>query len=165
MVHGTTAQEVLSACDENMTVSTSEGGMANPAVHFFRGLRHRNLSAIRHAAKVRERGEGRGLWQEGRSLCLGGGRDNGRRDGKSGQGGRGEGDDARRGRSLCIVLGEKVTMPGGVDSSVYGRGGGGEGMPASLKRKAGVEFVIRVEVKKTQLYCGVLGNVLVEWTG
>ena len=54
VVHGTTAQEVLSACDENMTVSTSEGGMANPAVHFFRGLRHRNLSAIRHAAKVRE---------------------------------------------------------------------------------------------------------------
>ena len=53
VVHGTTAQEVLSACDENMTVSTSEGGMANPAVHFFRGLRHRNLSAIRHAAKVR----------------------------------------------------------------------------------------------------------------
>ncbi|XP_037094833.1 WD repeat-containing protein 7-like [Pollicipes pollicipes] len=51
VVHGTTAQEVLSACDENMTVSISEGGMANPAVHFFRGLRHRNLSAIRHAAK------------------------------------------------------------------------------------------------------------------
>ncbi|XP_043192685.1 WD repeat-containing protein 7-like, partial [Amphibalanus amphitrite] len=61
VVHGTTAQEVLSACDEHMTVSTSEGGMANPAVHFFRGLRHRNLSAIRHAAK-------RGLQQLQNSL-------------------------------------------------------------------------------------------------
>ncbi|ENN72804.1 hypothetical protein YQE_10608, partial [Dendroctonus ponderosae] len=26
-------------------------GLANPAVHFFRGLRHRNLSAIRHATQ------------------------------------------------------------------------------------------------------------------
>ena len=28
-----------------------ELGLANPAVHFFRGLRHRNLSAIRHATQ------------------------------------------------------------------------------------------------------------------
>lgn len=26
-------------------------GLSNPAVHFFRGLRHRNLNAIRHATQ------------------------------------------------------------------------------------------------------------------
>lgn len=50
------AEEVLSACDENVTDvsphgSTSEMGLSNPAVHFFRGLRHRNLNAIRHATQ------------------------------------------------------------------------------------------------------------------
>lgn len=50
------AEEVLSACDENSAEisphgSTSEMGLANPAVHFFRGLRHRNLNAIRHATQ------------------------------------------------------------------------------------------------------------------
>lgn len=50
------AEEVLSACDENVSDasphgSTSEMGLANPAVHFFRGLRHRNLNAIRHATQ------------------------------------------------------------------------------------------------------------------
>lgn len=53
---GMLAEEVLSACDENATDSsphgsTSEMGLANPAVHFFRGLRHRNLNAIRHATQ------------------------------------------------------------------------------------------------------------------
>lgn len=58
VLHGMLAEEVLSACDENTaetTVasgsSTSEMGLANPAVHFFRGLRHRNLQAIRHATQ------------------------------------------------------------------------------------------------------------------
>lgn len=53
---GMLAEEVLSACDENIGDaaphgSTSELGLANPAVHFFRGLRHRNLNAIRHATQ------------------------------------------------------------------------------------------------------------------
>lgn len=53
---GMLAEEVLSACDENVADasphgSTSEMGLANPAVHFFRGLRHRNLNAIRHATQ------------------------------------------------------------------------------------------------------------------
>lgn len=53
---GILAEEVLSACDENSNDSsphgsTSEMGLANPAVHFFRGLRHRNLNAIRHATQ------------------------------------------------------------------------------------------------------------------
>lgn len=50
------AEEVLLACDENNAEasphgSTSDLGLANPAVHFFRGLRHRNLNAIRHATQ------------------------------------------------------------------------------------------------------------------
>lgn len=56
VLHGMLAEEVLSACDENAADasphgSTSEMGLANPAVHFFRGLRHRNLNAIRHATQ------------------------------------------------------------------------------------------------------------------
>ncbi|XP_015596599.1 WD repeat-containing protein 7 isoform X10 [Cephus cinctus] len=57
VLHGIIAEEVLYACDEN-TIATAGGsaaggelGLANPAVHFFRGLRHRNLSAIRHATQ------------------------------------------------------------------------------------------------------------------
>lgn len=34
-----------------MNGSSSEIGMSNPAVHFFRGIRHRNLNAIRHATQ------------------------------------------------------------------------------------------------------------------
>ncbi|XP_016841798.1 WD repeat-containing protein 7 isoform X4 [Nasonia vitripennis] len=57
VLHGIIAEEVLYACDENTMVTTGsssgggELGLANPAVHFFRGLRHRNLSAIRHATQ------------------------------------------------------------------------------------------------------------------
>ncbi|CAG2055275.1 unnamed protein product [Timema podura] len=36
---------------ETAAASAGEVGLANPAVHFFRGLRHRNLSAIRHATQ------------------------------------------------------------------------------------------------------------------
>ena len=48
------AEEILNACDESVSIVPSfhEGGLANPAVHFFRGLKHRNISAIRHAALV-----------------------------------------------------------------------------------------------------------------
>ncbi|KAH1006250.1 hypothetical protein HUJ05_007000 [Dendroctonus ponderosae] len=50
--HRIAAEEVLYACEENEETNTSsEMGLANPAVHFFRGLRHRNLSAIRHATQ------------------------------------------------------------------------------------------------------------------
>jgi len=57
VLHGICGEEVLHACDENVaaTSSASAGGdmgLANPAVHFFRGLRSRNLSAIRHATQV-----------------------------------------------------------------------------------------------------------------
>ncbi|XP_057372178.1 WD repeat-containing protein 7-like isoform X1 [Daphnia carinata] len=52
VVHGMSAEEILNACDESVSVipSFQEGGLANPAIHFFRGLKHRNISAIRHAA-------------------------------------------------------------------------------------------------------------------
>ncbi|KAL0267902.1 UNVERIFIED_CONTAM: hypothetical protein PYX00_010042 [Menopon gallinae] len=52
VLHGISAEEVLYACDEHVNdSSTAEMGLSNPAVHFFRGLRHRNLSAIRHATQ------------------------------------------------------------------------------------------------------------------
>ncbi|XP_022909128.1 WD repeat-containing protein 7 isoform X2 [Onthophagus taurus] len=53
VLQGIAAEEVLYACEENETnfLTSSEVGLANPAVHFFRGLRHRNLSAIRHATQ------------------------------------------------------------------------------------------------------------------
>ncbi|CAN7984322.1 unnamed protein product [Ixodes hexagonus] len=49
VLQGLQAEEVLSACDEH----TGHPGerMTNPAVHLFRGLRHRNMAAIRHAAQ------------------------------------------------------------------------------------------------------------------
>ncbi|XP_017768503.1 PREDICTED: WD repeat-containing protein 7 isoform X2 [Nicrophorus vespilloides] len=53
VLQGIAAEEVLYACEENESTNnvSSEVGLANPAVHFFRGLRHRNLSAIRHATQ------------------------------------------------------------------------------------------------------------------
>lgn len=48
-VSGLAAEEILSACDE--TIVSSGDRMTNPAIHFFRGLRHRNLAAIRHATQ------------------------------------------------------------------------------------------------------------------
>lgn len=58
VLHGMIAEEVLNACDETAGEggevtggSSSEIGLSNPAVHFFRGLRHRNLNAIRHATQ------------------------------------------------------------------------------------------------------------------
>lgn len=55
VVHGMSAEEILNACDESVSIvpSFQEGGLANPAVHFFRGLKHRNIAAIRHAALVK----------------------------------------------------------------------------------------------------------------
>lgn len=53
VVHGQTAEEILSACDENtVTISVGDNVGANPALHFFRGLRHRNLAAIKLAAQT-----------------------------------------------------------------------------------------------------------------
>jgi len=54
VLHGISGEQVLYACDENTTISSSvDSGLANPAVHFFRGLRHRNISAIKHATQVK----------------------------------------------------------------------------------------------------------------
>lgn len=52
VLHGMAAEDVLSACDEH-SLQASEVGLANPAVHFFRGLKSKNLAAIRHAAQVK----------------------------------------------------------------------------------------------------------------
>lgn len=49
VVTGITADEILAACDDH-TISTSGGKLSNPAVHLIRGMRARNLAAIRHAA-------------------------------------------------------------------------------------------------------------------
>lgn len=58
---GVVAEEILAACDE-LGVGGGSGlgggdggqtGLANPAIHLLRGLRHRNLAAIRHAAQVK----------------------------------------------------------------------------------------------------------------
>uniref|UniRef100_A0A1B6MPX3 WD repeat-containing protein 7 n=1 Tax=Graphocephala atropunctata TaxID=36148 RepID=A0A1B6MPX3_9HEMI len=52
VLHGISAEEVLFACDETTSIANpGESGLANPAVHFLRGLRHRNMSAIRHATQ------------------------------------------------------------------------------------------------------------------
>ncbi|CAH2084190.1 unnamed protein product [Euphydryas editha] len=75
VLHGMIAEEVLAACDETLsdelggalTSGTDLQGLANPAVHFFRGLRHRNLTAMRAATQrglaalqAAERGAGAG---------------------------------------------------------------------------------------------------------
>lgn len=51
VVHGTVADDILAACDENATISLSDNVGSNPALHFFRGLRHRNLAAIKLATQ------------------------------------------------------------------------------------------------------------------
>ena len=51
MVHGTVAEEIMAACDEDATITLSDNVGANPALHFFRGLRHRNLAAIKLATQ------------------------------------------------------------------------------------------------------------------
>lgn len=56
VLHGLIAEEVLNACDDHSVDGvevnvSSEGGLSNPAVHFFRGLRHRNINAIKHATQ------------------------------------------------------------------------------------------------------------------
>ncbi|CAG4963489.1 unnamed protein product [Colias eurytheme] len=75
VLHGMIAEEVLAACDEaladelggSLSSGTDLQGLANPAVHFFRGLRHRNLTAMRAATQrglaalhAAERGNGAG---------------------------------------------------------------------------------------------------------
>ena len=52
MVHGNSGDEILAACDEmTTTVNVGENVGNNPALHFFRGLRHRNLAAIKLATQ------------------------------------------------------------------------------------------------------------------
>ena len=52
VLQGMAGMDVLQACDENGNTLQNSDLLANPAVHFFRGLRSRNLAAIRHAAQV-----------------------------------------------------------------------------------------------------------------
>ena len=50
VVHGNSGDEILAACDEHTaTINVGDNVGANPALHFFRGLRHRNLAAIKLA--------------------------------------------------------------------------------------------------------------------
>lgn len=49
VVHGINAEEILAACDEH-SIQTTGDKLSNPALHLLRGMRHRNLSAIKHAA-------------------------------------------------------------------------------------------------------------------
>ncbi|XP_047524124.1 WD repeat-containing protein 7 isoform X4 [Pieris napi] len=59
VLNGMIAEEVLAACDDtsadelggSISSGTDLQGLANPAVHFFRGLRHRNLTAMRAATQ------------------------------------------------------------------------------------------------------------------
>jgi outer membrane murein-binding lipoprotein Lpp len=51
VVHGTAAEEILAACDEHTTINLGESVGSNAAVHFFRGLRHRNLAAMKLATQ------------------------------------------------------------------------------------------------------------------
>lgn len=49
VLHGMNAEEILNACNGNSMTATGDRSV-NPALHLFRGLRHRNLAAIRQAA-------------------------------------------------------------------------------------------------------------------
>ena len=49
---GLAAEEILNTCEEVVNNQIIlEMGLANPAVHLFRGLKHRNFSAIKHATQ------------------------------------------------------------------------------------------------------------------
>jgi len=53
VLHGISGEQVLYACDENTTISGSvDTNLVNPALHFFRAIRHRNINAIKHATQV-----------------------------------------------------------------------------------------------------------------
>jgi len=52
VIYGSAAEEVMSACDEQVTINLSDNVAHNPALHFFRGLRHRNLAAIKLATQT-----------------------------------------------------------------------------------------------------------------
>ncbi|XP_015792137.1 WD repeat-containing protein 7-like isoform X2 [Tetranychus urticae] len=48
VVQGMLADDILSACDDHQAAS-NEDRLTNPAIHLFRGLKSRNLEAIKHA--------------------------------------------------------------------------------------------------------------------
>ena len=53
VVHGHSSDEIMAACDEHtILVNVGDNVGSNPALHFFRGLRHRNLAAIKLAAQT-----------------------------------------------------------------------------------------------------------------
>ncbi|XP_003744606.1 WD repeat-containing protein 7 [Galendromus occidentalis] len=49
VIQGMMAEDILNACDENVNATGEK--ISNPALHLLRGLRHRNISAIKHAAQ------------------------------------------------------------------------------------------------------------------
>jgi len=55
VVTGMAAQDVLEACEESSEgaggTASSESSLANPALGLLRGIRHRNLAAIRKATQ------------------------------------------------------------------------------------------------------------------
>ena len=58
VVHGNSGEEILAACDEHTaTINVGDNVGANPALHFFRGLRHRNLAAIKLATMSQLQGK------------------------------------------------------------------------------------------------------------
>ena len=58
VVHGNPGDEILAACDEHTaTINVGDNVGANPALHFFRGLRHRNLAAIKLATMSQLQGK------------------------------------------------------------------------------------------------------------
>ena len=67
VVQGIVAEEILSACDEQSSAVLGDK-MSNPAVHLFRGLRAKNLAAIKQAAVRGLHAVGVGLHQEARDV-------------------------------------------------------------------------------------------------
>ena len=49
VVHGLLAEDILNACDDHVSPSPREDRLTNPAIHLFRGLKSRNIAAIKHA--------------------------------------------------------------------------------------------------------------------
>lgn len=45
------AEEILNACDSSGSVTTAGDRFVNPALHLFRGLRHRNLVSFKMVLK------------------------------------------------------------------------------------------------------------------
>ena len=49
VIQGLLAEDILNACDDHVAPSPSEDRLTNPAIHLVRGLKSRNIAAIKHA--------------------------------------------------------------------------------------------------------------------